>query len=235
MPNLRSRHVLASCLLIALIVALPRPTGPARLQASLPLLLFESSHVAPLQGGRLMAAGFTPFPQWNRVRRFLIDDRSFRRAELRPWVTWAATLRRLPVRDRLEAINDRVRGRLAYVSDEILWQRPNYWETPIEVVRQGATDCEGFAIFKMFLAIAAGVDRKDMAILVGRIPSRDIYHAVLLVRENAHGYVLDSRWRSVNEIGDPLDFAPLYAVDTVSAWSFPTSTEPAAKLAAATP
>jgi len=218
--------------------------GPARIEAVLPILLFESSvpaplpggtMLAPLPGGMIIAAGFKPFPQWDRVRRFILDDRSFRRPELRPWTSWAAALQAQPIEARLQAINDRVLGRVAYVSDQIIWGRPNYWETPLEVVRQEATDCEGFAILDMFLAAAAGIDRQDMAILVGRVPSRNMYHAVLLVRAGGESYVLDSRWRSIHAIGDALDFVPIYAVGTDSAWSFGPFPDNTEVLAAAAP
>src|SRR5262249_17006860 len=161
--------------------------------------------------------------------------RNFRCAELRQWVTWAATLRDRPARERLAAINARVQARIAYASDAVVWSRPNYWEDPREIVGKGATDCEGLAVFKLFLPIPAATDRNDMAIVVGRIPSRGLYHAVLVVRVDGDDEVLDSRRRGVTNAAGLPDFAPLYAVSTVNAWSYPAPTEPIEARAVALP
>jgi predicted transglutaminase-like cysteine proteinase len=90
-----------------------------------------------------MAVALERFKNWSRVRAFFLDPQNSRYAKLRPWVAWADTLRELPVYDRLAAINARVDARIAYGSDEVVWHRADYWEDPLEVVRQGRTDCEG--------------------------------------------------------------------------------------------
>jgi len=183
-----------------------------------------------------MAVGLDRFKNWNRVRRFFLDPHNDRFAALRPWVAWARTLRRLPERERLLAIVSRVDSSIAYADDEIVWHRPDYWENPLEVVRQGRTDCEGYVILKMFLAFAAGIDRDRMAIVVGRVPDRGIFHAVLVVRVGAERYLLDNLHRSpMTGIGGSPDFEPIYAVDMARAWSFPSSPSPSASYVVATP
>jgi len=223
MSRFRVPYVYAP-LLLTVLITVPLQRTDSAVPRSFWSQPIPSGPIAPLGGGRLIDAGFQYFPQWDRVRRFILDQRSFRCAELRQWVTWAASLRGRPARERLAAINARVQARIAYASDAVVWGRPNYWEDPREIVGKGATDCEGFAVFKMFLAIAAGIDRKDMAIVVGQIPSSGVYHAVLVVRVDGEGVVLDS-WRRGLRTGDGLiDFAPLYAVDTVNVWSYPAPT-----------
>jgi len=186
-----------------------------------------------------MAVGLDRFKNWNHVRRFFLDPQNEQLAALRPWVTWARTLRALPERERLLAIDARVDSRIAYADDKIVWHRPDYWENPLEVVRKGRTDCEGFVILKMFLAIAAGIDRDRMAIVVGRLPDQGIFHAVLVVRVGAGRYLLDNLHRSpaapaAGSGGSP-DFEPMYAVDMTRAWSFPSSPVPSASYVVAAP
>jgi predicted transglutaminase-like cysteine proteinase len=235
MSRFRFGLLYAPLLLTVLITIPSQPTDSAMPRAFSPSGPVEPVPAAPLSGGKLLPAGFRHFPQWDRVRRFILDQRNFRCVELRQWVAWAATLRGRPARERLAAINARVQSRIAYASDEIVWGRPNYWENPREIVGKGATDCEGFAVFKMFLAVAAGLDRDDMAIVVGRVPSRSLYHAVLVVRADGEDYVLDSRRRDLSEAADLLDFAPLYAVNTVNAWSYPAPEAPIEARAVALP
>jgi len=226
MPRFRVQYLYASLLMTVFITAPLQRTDSAMPRSFWLQSPTRSGPAAPLGGRTLIDAGFQHFPQWDRVRRFILDQRNFRCAKLRQWVTWAAALRERPARERLAAINARVHAQIPYASDAVVWGRPNYWENPREIVSKGATDCEGFAVFKMFLAIAAGIDRSDMAIAVGQIPSRAVYHAVLVVRVDGDDEVLDSRQPDVTSAADLRDFAPLYAVGTVNAWSYPASAEP---------
>jgi predicted transglutaminase-like cysteine proteinase len=215
-----------SSLLFALILLLPASGSTAR--TGLPAMnTTATATVPPLPGGHLMTVGLDRLKGWNRVRLFLLDPQSERLAALRPWVTWAQTLRPLPERKRLAAINARVDASIPYAGDEIVWHRTDYWEDPLEVVRQGRTDCEGDVALKMFLAIAAGIDSDHMAIVVGRVPHRGIFHAVLIVRVGAARYALDNLHQpSLSDIGRPVDFEPIYAVDMARSWSFPSSPAP---------
>jgi predicted transglutaminase-like cysteine proteinase len=152
--------ICTSSLLVGLIFGLPSSGSTAYNE----LPPSNSAAVAldpPLPRGSLMTVGLERFQGWNRVRRFFVDPRNYRLAELRPWVTWAQTLRQLPQHRRLAAINARVDASIRYANAEVVWHRANYWENPLEVVRKGRMDCEGYVILKMFLAIAAGIDRED--------------------------------------------------------------------------
>jgi len=222
-----------SSLLVALI-AWPPSSGTTAHTELLPTLSPAVALDPPLPGGSLLRVGLERFKGWNRVRRFLVDPENDRFAELRPWLTWAHTLRELPAQKRLAAINARVDASIFYADDEVVWHRPDYWETPLEVVRKGRTDCEGYVILKMFLAIAAGIDSKAMAVVVGRVPDRRIFHAVLIVRLGTVRYLLDNQPPTV-DIGRLVDFEPIYAVDVARAWSFPASPTPSAPYIVAAP
>jgi predicted transglutaminase-like cysteine proteinase len=221
-----------SSLLLALFLWLPSSGSTA----SPPMTATAAAIDPPLPGGTLMAVGLDRFKNWNRVRRFFLDPRNEQVAALRPWVAWAQTLRPLPEHERLLAIDARVDSHIAYADDQVVWHRPDYWENPLEVVRKRRTDCEGYVILKMFLAIAAGIDRDHMAIVVGRVPDRRIFHAVLVARVGAARYLLDNPQRSpVAGSGGSPDFEPLYAVDMTRAWSFPSSPVPSAAYVVAAP
>jgi len=235
MSNPVFSSICRSVLLVVLILSLSPLSESAAHTGSLTKSPEVATVDAPLPGGRLMAVGLDRFKNWNRVRHFFLDPQNYRHSELRSWVTWAQTLRRLPVYERLAAINARVGARIAYAADEIVWHRADYWEDPLEVVRKGRTDCEGYVVLKMFLAIAAGIDREQMAIVVGRVPDLGIFHAVLIVRVGVARYVLDNLRPQMNEVSASMDFEPMYAVDTVSAWSFPSSPTPAGAWIVAAP
>jgi predicted transglutaminase-like cysteine proteinase len=108
----------------------------------------------------------------------------------------------LPEVRRLSLIRARVNRAFGYASDEDAWGVAGYWETPTEVAARGATDCEGFAIFKPWLARIAGIDDRRMGIYVGQI--RDgAQHAVLLVQAEGGDVALDSLPASMSPASRP--------------------------------
>jgi predicted transglutaminase-like cysteine proteinase len=82
-----------------------------------------------------------------------------------------------------------VNGSFVYRSDLELFGQRDYWELPPEVISHGAADCDGFAIFKMWLARLAGVSNASLAMVVG-FRENGRMHAVLYVAGTGHDDVL---------------------------------------------
>ena len=155
-------------------------------------------------------------PKWQRIRDWLASAGSSSDPALTTWTTWAASLRGRPVTERLTAINLRVNQSFRYAFDFEVWGVADYWETPTEVIAKQATDCEGFAIFKYWLARLAGVPDDQLVMMVGIIGSTHQMHAVLIAGEADRGYVLDVRTPYVADMATFSDFRLLAAVDLLS-------------------
>lgn len=135
---------------------------------------------------------YLDFPKWERAKSWLTGTAVAGDPALAAWVRWAHELARQPVAWRLIEIQHRVDASFAYRSDQELFGVRDYWETPDQVVRSGAADCDGFAIFKFWVAREAGVPDEALAILVGFRGDRRAMHAVLLVADGTRDEVLDS-------------------------------------------
>ena len=98
-----------------------------------------------------------------------------------------------PEVERLTAINSRVNQAFRYATDMEVWGVADYWETPAEVVSKGATDCDGFAIFKYWLARIAGIPDDELSMFVGAIGGTPQMPAVLVGEIASGNYVLDVR------------------------------------------
>jgi predicted transglutaminase-like cysteine proteinase len=155
-------------------------------------------------------------PKWQRIRDWLASAGATSDPRLTTWTTWATSLRGRPVMERLTAINLRVNQSFRYASDFEVWGVADYWETPPEVIAKQATDCEGFAIFKYWLARLAGVPDEQLFMMVGIIGSTHQMHAVLIAGEADRGYVLDVRTPYVADMATFGDFRLLAAVDLQS-------------------
>ena len=155
-------------------------------------------------------------PKWQRIRDWLASASATSDPALATWTTWAASLRSRPVMERLTAINLRVNQSFRYASDFEVWGVADYWETPTEVIAKQATDCEGFAIFKYWLARLAGVSDDQLFMMVGIIGSTHQMHAVLIAGAAERSYVLDVRTPYVADMATFGDFRLLAAVDLQS-------------------
>jgi predicted transglutaminase-like cysteine proteinase len=152
-------------------------------------------------------------PKWQRIRDWLRSGRDRSTPSLREWIVWAQSLRRLSPLQRLILIQSRVNQTFPYATDQEVWGMADYWETPTEVVAKGRTDCEGFAIFKLWLARIAGIDDNAMGIYVGVTRGGTELHANLLVNLQGHDLVLDSRRTFVVTAELMSDFLPVMLLD----------------------
>jgi predicted transglutaminase-like cysteine proteinase len=117
---------------------------------------------------------------------------------------------------RLDAINQRVNGTIRYATDLEIRGVRDYWETPSEVVAKGATDCEGYAIMKLWLAREAGLGAGDLELLVGILPRTGQMHAVLVAADADGPKVLDMLHPEVMRAAAFLDFRPIVAANQES-------------------
>lgn len=176
----------------------------------------------PLIGGvRVSGADLGATPSWARVTRAIRDQAALEPRPLAAWIRWAKSLHVLSPLDRVRAINRLVNRKFAYDSDQRIWGRNDYWETPLDMVLKKRADCEGFAAFKAFLALIAGIDADSVALLAGIAPDTQEAHAVLLVVIDGVGYVLDNRGSDVTRTTDYGGLWVVYGADFDNAWIYP--------------
>lgn len=161
------------------------------------------------------------FPRWPSVRIYLANENAAPGGEMGELAAWARSLRGEPEMQRLRQINDKVNGLLAYATDSKLWHETDYWESPGEALGRGAADCEGFAIFKMYLAKEAGIPLEQTAVLVGTLGYAREPHAVLGAKVGPHIVALDNKSGAVVTLGSRRDFTPIYSIGVRGAYTYP--------------
>jgi len=191
-------------------------TGLAVACAPMPSSAASPSLIASVAPSDPVEVPTWQLPKWQRIRDWLASASATSDPSLSTWTSWATSLRGRPVTERLTAINLRVNQSFRYASDFEVWGVADYWETPAEVIAKQATDCEGFAIFKYWLARVAGVSDDQLFMMVGIIGSTHQMHAVLIAGDGDRGYVLDVRTPYVADMATFGDFRLLAAVDLQS-------------------
>lgn len=206
--------------MFALAVTLGAATAGAQTQTAAPAkpeFTEDYGDVNIIGGRKILYRDFSRVSKWERVRPQVDPDAKIADPKVARWVSWARGLKELSPVERMRAIHDAVQQKFKYVTDATNWNQPDYWETPEEVVARGSMDCEGFAIFKYFLAVHAGIDPETMLVLAGVIPSTREGHAVLVSRFAENGrdsfYILDNRLRHMLAIEDANDIVAAFSVD----------------------
>ena len=124
--------------------------------------------------------------RWNHVRRAApagLMQAQLRRANAAPGLGEA---------DLLARVNQWVNREIAYVNDDRNYRQRDFWATAEQTIARGSGDCEDFAILKMQLLRAAGVDADRMKLVLLRDLAANADHAFLLVQTDAGKVVLDN-------------------------------------------
>ena len=117
--------------------------------------------------------------RWDRVRRAApaaLMHGKLRSANATPGLGEAELLAR---------VNQWVNREIAYVGDDRNYRQRDFWATAEQTIARGKGDCEDFAILKMQMLRAAGIDAERMKLVLLRDLAANADHAFLLVQTDA--------------------------------------------------
>lgn len=123
--------------------------------------------------------------------------------------------RRLTERQQLQAVNDKINRQVRFTDDSALWQRRDYWATPVETLAKGAGDCEDFALAKYFTLLQLGIPEEKLHITYARALELNQAHMVVTYYEtpDAEPLVLDNLVDAILPASQRKDLALRYAFD----------------------
>ena len=124
--------------------------------------------------------------RWDQVRRAApaaLMHAQLGRANATPGLAEAALLAR---------VNQWVNGKIDYVNDDVNYRQRDFWANAEQTIARGSGDCEDFAILKMQMLRAAGVDADRMKLVLLRDLAANADHAFLLVQTGGGKVVLDN-------------------------------------------
>jgi predicted transglutaminase-like cysteine proteinase len=158
---------------------------------------FDVAGAAPALGQSGLAA------KWQDAQRRMAEDKarlSYCRAE--PWscgnderrLEEIVTLGRAREgRARIGEINRAVNLAVRPARDAQLYDREDYWSSPLQTLSAGAGDCEDYAILKLLALQELGMAPEDLQLLIVRDLASRSAHAVAAVRLDGRWLVLDNR------------------------------------------
>lgn len=120
---------------------------------------------------------------------------------------------------KIKLINQFVNSTIRYATDREIYDVADHWATLAETFARGRGDCEDFAIAKMWLLRAAGIDLADMHLSLGLQTRLRQDHAILVVKaEPARNFYLDNLTSNVELTGGRDEFQPLLSYGARGVW-----------------
>lgn len=126
----------------------------------------------------------------------------------------------LSEREKLAVVNDFFNSNVLFVDDILLWDKEDYWATPIEMLSLGAGDCEDYSIAKYFTLRQLGVDEDKLRITYVKAIDLNQAHMVLTYFENKRAIplVLDNLINEIQPASRRQDLTPVYSFNGTGLW-----------------
>jgi predicted transglutaminase-like cysteine proteinase len=164
-------------------------------------------------GSVAMAVGHTPLDKkWGKLRGVRVNGRAG------PWRKMLSQARAMGQSQRIAEINQWVNARISFADDTQTYHTQDQWSGAAQTLQRGRGDCEDYAITKMQLLAAAGIDAGNMFLVIARDLVRQADHAVLVVRDGDRMVVLDNGTDRVLETAEVRDYRPIMSYNTKGAW-----------------
>jgi len=142
------------------------------------------------------------------------------RQRIETWENLISQSADLPEMEKLQRVNDFFNQNTAFIDDSILWQKSDYWATPIEFLLKGAGDCEDYSIAKYYTLLEMGVAENKMRITYVKSLTLNQAHMVLTYYESPQAipFVLDNLLASIKPASERTDLLPVYSFNGSSLW-----------------
>ncbi len=132
----------------------------------------------------------------------------------------------LTVEDKVNRVNAFFNNNIAYVEDQELWGKGDYWATPLETIGRARGDCEDFAFAKYVSLRLLGVPAERLRLTYVRARMVDLYrtttraHMVLSYypRPDRQPLVLDSMNPEILPASARRDLFPIFSFNTEQLW-----------------
>lgn len=141
----------------------------------------------------------------------LFDAASCASPRERQWASLVASVRTLPVLERIEAVNRLANALVPYRTDVATYGAADKWATLGEFLRMGG-DCEDYAIAKKTTLEHLGIDPTSMRVVIVRNLARGEDHAVLSVNLDGQHLILDNLSDRVLKDTNIAHYVPVAAV-----------------------
>jgi predicted transglutaminase-like cysteine proteinase len=123
-------------------------------------------------------------------------------------------------KEKLKQVN-RFFNLVRFVDDIRVWEKEDYWATPVEFLGRNAGDCEDFAIAKYFTLRALGMPPEKLRLMYVRALRLKQSHMVLAYFEQPESMplILDNINKKILPANYRRDLQPIYSFNAEGLWA----------------
>jgi predicted transglutaminase-like cysteine proteinase len=192
-----------------------------------PRVLRVQACVSAICVGLLFVVAAAAAPDFDHIVR-LAQERYGAHGEetLRAWRSMLETGKSLSEPEKLQLVNAFFNSRVAFEDDQVVWNLPDYWATPLETLGRGEGDCEDYSIGKYVSLGMLGVPIERLRITyvraeLGRAGSGiSQAHMVLAyyATPDAEPLVLDNLVSELRPASRRPDLRPVFGFNSEGLW-----------------
>ncbi|GAA3701280.1 transglutaminase-like cysteine peptidase [Oceanisphaera sediminis] len=111
-------------------------------------------------------------------------------------------------------------NRLRFIDDIKLWNKEDYWATPLEFLGAGGGDCEDFSVAKYFSLRELGIDDDRLRLVYVKALKLNQFHMVVAYypTPSAVPLILDNLEGTIRPATERNDLAPIYSFNGQHLW-----------------
>lgn len=160
-----------------------------------------------------------PEPVPTLIERIKSENGPQAAARVSHWFALIEQGRSVPDAERLRLANNFFNAS-RFTTDLEIWQKEDYWATPVEFLIEDAGDCEEFAIAKYFTLSRMGIAEDALRITYVRAQTLHQPHMVLAWYPalDAEPLVLDNLEPRILPAGERPDLTPVYSFNGTTLW-----------------
>lgn len=178
-----------------------------------------SAHPAVFETEERKSKNLKAFTKWTEMFERFDQELQVGKGyqELQIWRAELSQYKNTSIKTMAERVNDFV-NKTAYVVDQKVWGKSDYWATPVEFLVRGAGDCEDFAIAKYTALRALGVPEDRLRVAIVHDNVKNIPHAVLIVYTESGPMILDNQIKSMISGEIAGRYRPIYSINRTAWW-----------------
>nr|WP_320166203.1 transglutaminase-like cysteine peptidase [uncultured Methylophaga sp.] len=148
--------------------------------------------------------------QYNKFARQRVED----------WQKLVDENKDLPEAEKLALVNQFFNTNVLFIDDIDLWNKKDYWATPLEMLSIGGGDCEDYSIAKYFTLKELGVDEDKLRITYVKAKELNQAHMVLTYFKTKRSVplVLDNLITEIKPANQRNDLTPVYSFNGTGLW-----------------
>lgn len=111
-------------------------------------------------------------------------------------------------------------NRLRFIDDIKLWNKEDYWATPLEFLGAGGGDCEDFSVAKYFSLRELGIEDEKLRLVYVKALKLNQFHMVVAYYPTASSVplILDNLEGTIRPATERNDLAPIYSFNGQHLW-----------------